>query len=263
MTSTKKNLLITGATGLIGSQLSKRLIQEGWALTVLGRRTEDKFRSEFSLPCRYFQWSHPTVNPPPREAMDVNAAIHLMGESIAKSRWTRELKQELKDSRIDTTALLVASLKNQPNLETFICASAIGIYGDRGDETLTEASSLDGGFLGALCKEWESEARKIPCRSVQIRTGIVLSTRGGALSTIAPLFKKRLGGHLGNGQQWMSWIHIDDLVEIYVRALTDSSLKGPVNAVAPNPERNKDFTQDLAQALHVKALLPAPRTHWK
>jgi hypothetical protein len=261
MDKIKKKILLTGANGFIGTALSKQLLLNNWNLIIVGRKTESEFKRSFSLPCTYYQWLNPTSSPPPKEALEnIEAVINLMGEPLAGKRWTNELKKQFLDSRVQSTRLLIEALKiNQPKLKTFISASAIGIYGNQKNTNLNEQSDLGKDFLSSLCQDWETEALKAPGRSIQIRLGLVLSTRGGALSQIAPLFEAGLGGKLSDGTQWMSWIHIDDAVNIFMETLNNSFYSGPVNAVAPQPVINEEFTVELARALKVKAILPAPR----
>lgn len=254
-----KRILVTGATGLVGRALSARLVEEGARLVVAGRKPEAKFRTEFSLPCEYHLWAHPMREPPPRAAFEVAAVVHLMGEPVAARRWTNTQKRTILESRTLSTRLLAAALRAQnPHLETFVSASAIGFYGDAGESELTEASPPGNDFLARVCREWEREATTAPGRVVFMRTGMVLARDGGALAKLLPLFRAGLGGRLGSGRQWVSWIHIDDLVAAYLAALTHPELRGPVNAVAPAPLRNHEFTAELARVVGRPAFLPAP-----
>ncbi len=256
----KKGILITGASGLIGSELSLALLNKGWSLVILGRRPEESFRNEFTLPCEYFQWADPAYSAPPEAALNVDCALNLMGEPIAGRRWSNEQKGRLRGSRILSTRNLVDALKKyNPTLKTFVSSSAIGYYGEGGDTILTESSPASKDFLGSLCKDWELEAQKAPGRTVIIRTGIVLSNDGGALAKMLPVFERGLGGRLSSGNQWMSWIHIKDLVNIVLRAIEDPSFQGPYNAVTPEPLTNNDFTNALAQRLKVAVFLRAPK----
>jgi uncharacterized protein (TIGR01777 family) len=188
--------------------------------------------------------------------------IHLSGAGIADARWTEERKQLLRSSRIDTTRVLVDSLlrlKQKPRL--LIVASAIGYYGNRGDEILTESSTTGTDFLALVCRDWEAEAGRAAARgirTVMLRTGVVLSGKGGALPKMLTPFKLGVGGRLGSGQQWMSWIAIEDVVGIIRNAIANEQVSGPVNVVAPNPVRNAEFTRLLAAMLHRPAIFPAP-----
>lgn len=253
-------ILITGASGFIGTALSKKLLAVGWELVIVGRKSEQEFKKTFSLPCQYYQWENPTLSAPPPEALDVQAIINLMGEPLAGKRWTKERKNLFVESRVQSTRQLVNALNAKRNkLETFISVSAIGIYGDRGNNELDEQSSFENDFLSTLCQDWETEAKRAPCRNVQLRLGLVLSSHGGALSQMVPLFENGLGGRLSSGKQWMSWIHIDDVVNIFLEILSNPLYSGPVNAVAPRPVSNSKFTDELAKALKVKTLLPVPK----
>jgi uncharacterized protein (TIGR01777 family) len=199
----------------------------------------------------------------------VDAVIHLAGASIA-GRFTPAHKQEIRDSRIGPTRRLAelvaasrgASRGGQPGVRAFVTASAIGIYGpDRGDEVLTEESARGGGFLADVVSSWEeatSPAALDGVRTVQVRTGIVQDPRGGALRLLHPLFAAGLGGRLGDGQQWLAWIGLDDLLDVYLQAVTDPELSGPLNAVAPTPVRNTEYTATLARVLRRPAVLPVP-----
>lgn len=255
-----KKVLVTGATGLVGRAICRALVKQEMELVVLGRREEEVFRRDWNLPCKYYQWKNPAEVLPPREALEVDAVIHLMGEPLAGKRWNRERKKAFRSSRIDSTRNLVQSIREaSAPVKVFVSASAIGIYGEGGDQSLTEESGVGDDYLASLCRDWEEEARKAPCRSVQCRLGLVLSPKGGALAEMVPIFKKGLGGPLANGRHWMSWIHIDDVVGAFLRALHDSNYHGPLNVVAPNPVRNREFTRTLARALNVMAVLPAPK----
>ncbi len=188
--------------------------------------------------------------------------IHLAGASIG-GRFTPERKREIRDSRTTPTRRLAElAAATAPGLRAFVSASAIGIYGaDRGEEILTETSTRGDGFLADVVADWEdatTPAAEAGLRTVQVRTGIVQTPRGGMLHLLSPLFAAGLGGRLGTGKQWLSWIGIDDLLDVYLRAMNDSGLSGPVNAVAPEPVRNIDFTRTLASVLHRPALLPVP-----
>jgi uncharacterized protein len=205
---------------------------------------------------RYWQPEDPAA-----ELLDgVDAVIHLAGASIA-GRFTAERKHEIRTSRILPTRRL-AELAAATNLRAFVAASAIGIYGpDRGDEVLTEASPRGDGFLADVVAGWEdatTPATAAGIRTVQVRTGIVQTPRGGMLRLLSPLFEAGLGGRLGDGKQWLAWIGLDDLLDIYRRAVLDEALSGPVNAVAPEPVRNTDYTRTLAAVLRRPAVLPVP-----
>jgi hypothetical protein len=193
--------------------------------------------------------------------------VHLAGENIASGRWTAEKKAKIRDSRVDGTRLLsdsLAGLKQLPKV--LVCASAIGYYGDRGDEVLTEESTLGSGFLAGVCAEWEAAAKPAVqkgIRVVHLRFGMVASEAGGALAKLLPPFKMGLGGVLGTGRQYVSWIALDDLLGVIAHALTTEALQGPVNAVTPNPVTNKELTQTLGRILGRFTLfsMPAAAAH--
>jgi uncharacterized protein (TIGR01777 family) len=243
---------ITGSGGLIGSQLAALLSTGGHQVIRLVRRaprsaSERRWRPEA---------------PDPELLAGVDAVVHLAGESIA-GRFTPSHKAAVRDSRIAPTrrlAELAARGRHRP--AAFVSASAVGIYGaDRGDELLTEESARGDGFLADVVADWEDAAAvaaEAGVRVVTVRTGIVQSPRGGSLRLLFPLFAVGLGGRLGDSQQWLAWISIDDMIDVYLRALVDHDLSGPVNAVAPQPVRNADYTTALARVLHRPALLPVP-----
>lgn len=245
-------IAITGSSGLVGSALSAFLSTGGHRVIRLVRRAATKADER--------RWD--PEDPAPDLLAGVDALIHLAGASIA-GRFSEEHRAAIRDSRIGPTrrlAELVAATKNGPH--TVVCASAVGYYGyDRGDDTLTETSSRGDGFLADVVAAWEeapAPAEQAGNRVVRIRTGIVQSPAGGTLRLLRPLFAAGLGGRVGDGRQWLSWIGIDDLVDIYHRGLWDTGLSGPVNAVAPIPVRNADYSRGLAQVLRRPAVLPVP-----
>lgn len=231
------NISISGASGFIGRHLMKSLAQAGHSLRALSRHT-----------------------PPAESLREADAIIHLAGEPVAQ-RWTAAAKQRILDSRVVGTRNLVEALAALPRRpEALICASAIGYYGSRGDEVLTESSAPGSGFLPEVCVAWEREAlaaEAFGIRVVRVRTGVVLDANGGALVRMLPPFRMGLGGRLGSGRQWMSWIHLEDLAALFQFAV-ESQVRGPLNAVAPNPVTNSDFTRELAHALRRPAVFPVP-----
>jgi uncharacterized protein (TIGR01777 family) len=198
---------------------------------------------------------------PPESVSGFDAVIHLAGESIV-GRWTEAKKHRIIDSRVPATRHLANALTMAPQRpRVFICASAIGYYGDRGEESLREDSPSGEGFVGEVCRQWEAAAQSVKnagIRDVQIRTGIVLSAAGGALAKMLPPFRMGVGGNVGNGRQWMSWIDLRDEVGAIEHLLTKDSISGPVNVISPNPVRNAEFTRILASVLHRPAVLPIP-----
>jgi uncharacterized protein len=251
------NVTITGASGFVGRRLIKALTQRGDSLHVLSRH------GGTNLPpgVRISVWDA-TKGPPPEDALrDADAVIHLAGEPVAQ-RWTAEIKRRIRDSRVAGTRNLVegiATLARKP--AALICASATGYYGSRGDTPLDEIFAPGSGFLAEVCVEWEREAFKAQSPGVRvaaIRTGIALDPRGGALQRMLPPFRFGVGGRLGDGKQWVPWIHLDDLIGIYLFAL-ENAVSGPLNATSPNPVTNADFTRALAKALHRLAIFPVPK----
>ncbi|AKK28356.1 TIGR01777 family oxidoreductase [Mycobacterium sp. EPa45] len=241
---------ITGSSGLVGSALTA-------LLTTGGHRVVRLVRSDPARPDeRRWEPSDPAAD----LLEGVDAVVHLAGASIA-GRFTDAHRRSIRDSRIEPTRRL-AELAATAGVRSFVSASAIGIYGyDRGDTELSEGSARGDGFLADVVADWEAAtepAARAGVRTVAVRTGIVQAARGGTLRLMRPLFAAGLGGRLGSGEQWLSWIGIDDLLDIYYRALYDDRLTGPVNAVAPNPVRNKAYTTALASTLHRPAVLPVP-----
>jgi uncharacterized protein (TIGR01777 family) len=192
----------------------------------------------------------------------IDAVINLAGAPIAEGRWTEERKKLLRVSRVDTTRGIVAAIfRMDSRPRVLISASAIGYYGDRGDEVLEEETPAGKGFLADLAREWEAEALKAEPLGVRValtRFGIILAKQGGALPAMMAPFKLGAGGKLGSGRQWMSWVALDDVVAIIHRALEDDGVRGPLNVVAPNPVRNVEFTKELAAAMHRPAIFAAP-----
>ena len=250
------NLTISGASGLIGRRLMKTLAADGHALHVLSRHAGT------NLPpgVRLSSWDPARGEPPAESLRDADAVIHLAGEPVAQ-RWNPAVKQKISASRVESTRNLVLALSKLPKKpQTLVCASAIGYYGSRGDEVLTESSAPGSDYLADVCVQWEKAAREaeaLGIRVVSVRTGIVLDARGGALARMLPPFRMGVGGKLASGRQWMSWIHIADLAALFCYAL-QNLVSGPLNGVAPNPVSNADFTRALAAAVHRPALFPVP-----
>ena len=246
------NILITGASGLVGSAACAALSGDGHQVVRLRRSASG------GGPSRSPEEGKINL----ASAGSLDSVLHLAGEPIAQ-RWTSQVKQRIRDSRVQGTRLLCEGLVNLPRPpKTLVCASATGYYGSRGDEWLDESSASGTGFLAEVCREWEAAAApalKAGIRVVHLRFGIVLAKEGGALAKMLPIFKLGLGGRLGDGRAWWSWIAIGDLVRVIQLALTDESLSGPVNAVAPNPVTNAEFTRVLGHVLHRPAILPVPR----
>lgn len=257
-------VLITGATGFVGSQLVRKLAStpEVTEIRVVSRNPEkaQKRLAELtaSTPLRAFAWDAEKEIAPSDALRGIDAVIHLAGENIAGGRWTPEMKRRILDSRKLGTKNLVAAINLLEKPPVFISTSAVGIYGSRGDEVLTEKSAVGTGFLASVCETWEVEAKKAKAsRLVIFRLGVVLG-HGGMLEKVLPLFKAGLGGKIGDGKHWFSWIALPDLLELITRALTDAKFTGILNAVAPEPVRNETFTDILGGVLHRPTVIPAP-----
>ncbi len=247
-------ILISGASGLVGKVLVERLKKDGHEVLRLVRQPSQEKDT--------VSWS-PKKGVVDRSNVDgIEAVVHLAGESIANKRWSEDQKQEMQDSRLRGTLNLSQILESfQPRPHTLISASAVGFYGNRGDELLEENSGNGTGFLAGLCKQWEEStltAEEAGIRVAHLRIGIILSQEGGALKKMLPPFKLGLGGRIGNGRQYMSWIHLDDVVEAILHILHHKEIKGPVNVVGPSPETNRDFTRALGAALGRPSLFPFP-----
>ncbi len=230
-------IAVTGASGFIGRRLVEEFRAEGHEVTPI------RLRRDPSVPVS-------------------DAVVHLAGEPLAQ-RWTAQAKREIRSSRVNGTRRLIeniSQLSERPAV--FVCASAVGIYGSRGDEVLTESSATGSGFLAEVAKDWEAAADlagPLGIRAVKLRFGLVLGRDGGALTRMLPVFKLGAGGRLGSGRQWMSWIHLADLAGLVQFAIREAGFRGAVNAVAPNPVTNAEFTCELARALHRPAFLAVPR----
>lgn len=252
-------VLITGATGLIGREICRLLSSEGHEIVVLSRRPEN---AQVVPNAKAYRWN-PETELPPREAWDgVEAVIHLAGEPVVAFRWTDEHKRRIRDSRVKGTRNLVAGIKELPNPpKVLVSSSAVGFYGNRGQEPLDERSAQGRGFLTDVCVEWEREAAEAKSAGVRValvRVGVVLTEDGGALEKMLLPFKLGLGARLGDGQQWFPWIHRDDIVGIFRHALLSEKVGGPINGVAPNIVNNEEFTKELAAALHRPTFFPVP-----
>jgi uncharacterized protein (TIGR01777 family) len=249
-------ITLTGGSGLVGRRLLKILGNNGHALHILSRHAG----TNLPLGIKLSVWNGLKAEPPADALDGVDAVIHLAGEPVAQ-RWTAEAKQKIRDSRVLGTRRLVQALSTiSRRPAVLVSASAIGIYGSRGDETLTETSAPGSGFLAEVCQEWEKEAdmaEALGIRVVKIRIGIVLDRNGGALAKMLPAFRNFAGGRMGSGKQWMSWIHLQDLAELFRFAL-ENPVQGVVNGTAPQPETNAAFTRKLAAALKRPALFPVP-----
>ena len=246
------NVLISGATGLIGASLTRDLEASGHTVTRLTRSPKSS---------RDIGWD-PDAGRVDGDLSGTEAVVHLAGESIAEGRWNPEKKKRIIDSRVKGTRLLAETIARLPEPPAvMVSASAIGFYGDRGNELLTEESESGTSFLARACREWEAAAeptRAAGIRVVHPRIGVVMSTEGGALATTLPIFKLGVGGKLGSGEQYVSWVHLEDVTGAITHALTDDSLRGPVNLTAPDPPTNAVYTKTLGRVLGRPTLFPLP-----
>ena len=250
-------IFVTGGTGFVGAYLTARLVEEGHEVTVLTRSLAGREKNVSGL--SYLQ-GEPTKKGGWQEAIgQQDAIINLAGASIFH-RWSEEYKKAIRDSRLQTTRNLVEGI-NAGRKVTLFSTSAVGYYGFHGDERLTEESPPGDDFLACLSVDWEQEASRAAdkgARVVMTRFGIVLGDKGGALGQMIPLFKGFLGGPIGDGKQWFSWIHMHDLGEAFVFLLKNESITGAVNCSSPNPVRNKELAKALGEVLHRPSFLPAP-----
>jgi uncharacterized protein (TIGR01777 family) len=254
-------ILVTGATGFIGKKLCQKLIDEKHSLVVVSRSAE-KAKKTFPFPVDVIEADLNKTDLPQEKLEGVEAVFHLMGESVGEGRWTKAKKKRILDSRVNGTKHLMSSLEKMAQKpKVVISASAIGYYGDRGNEVIGEESKMGEGFLPDVCEAWEQELYKHEAhfdRLVSLRIGIVLGLGGGALTKLLPIFSLGVGGPVGNGQQWMSWVHVDDIVGLFVHSLNNPEVSGPINGTAPKPVTNKEFSKTLGKALHRPAFMPAP-----
>lgn len=256
-----KNVLVTGGTGFIGSRVCDALHEKGYAVHVVSRDPA-RAKTKLQFVQEVYAWNPETEQLPSEATSNTDAVIHLAGESIA-GRWNTEKKRRIRDSRILSTRNLVASFANADTKpDVLVCASAIGLYGDSGDESWTEESPVGTDFLAEVCQEWETESHKASeygTRVVSVRIGLVLGIGGGLLQQVLPPFKMGVGGKLGSGNQWMSWIHVDDVIGIVMHALENEEISGALNATAPTPVKNIEFTKTLGSVLRRPTIFPVPK----
>lgn len=258
------HVFLTGGTGLIGRQIARRLLERGDQPVVLSRRA-DEVRRDPSLRKVKVVQGDPSVAGGWESAIDgCDAVINLVGQNLFAKRWNPEVKRQIRDTRVYATEHVVGAIeKARTRPKVLVQASAIGFYGPTGDQELTEASPPGSDFMAVVCREWEEAAASVTSMDVRlatIRTGVVLAKGDGALGFMAPIFRWLPGGAApvgsdgnplkpGNGQQWMSWIHLDDIVGLFLMALDRSDAEGPINGTSPNPARNQEFGKALAKVL--------------
>jgi uncharacterized protein (TIGR01777 family) len=252
-------ILVTGSSGLVGTALGRTLAKAGHTVCRLVR--PESAAGEGANEGFAVAWN-PRTGELGGAGVGADAVVNLSGASIADGRWSAQRKEQLRTSRIDTTRALVNALaRMNARPSVLVSASAIGIYGNRGDEMLTEESMPATDFLAGLTQEWEAEALKAEALGIRVvlaRFGIILAREGGALPKMLAPFKFGAGGKLGSGQQWMSWVALEDVVGILRLAIENNSVRGPINIVSPQPLQNAEFTKVLAKAMHRPALFPAP-----
>jgi uncharacterized protein len=251
------NITLTGGTGFIGSALVSHLLEQGHSVTVLSR----SMNTELSPEVRTVLWDSAQGEPPAEALSGADAVIHLAGEPVAQ-RWTYDAKRRIRSTRVDGTRFLIQALSvASPRPKMMVSASAIGYYGDRGDEILTETSPPGSGWLAGVARDWEGAAdfaKALGIRLVKLRIGVVLGPGGGVLGRMSGPFRWGMGGRLGSGTQWMSWIHLHDLVGLIDHALQRPDAEGVWNATSPEPVRNAEFTEVLATTLRRPALVAVP-----
>lgn len=255
-------ILITGATGFVGSRLTNKLLSQGHEINVLSRdalKVKKIFQNE---KVKAFEWRNSLELPPLESISGIDGVINLMGENIGAKKWSSEQKIKLRQSRVDATKNLVKLIDQNLNtpLSFFISSSAVGVYPANQKNQLNEESPVGHTYLAELCSAWEEAALSLvkTKRKVIIRTGVVLEKSDGALKKMLPPFQLGLGGPIGDGNQMLSWIHLDDLVNLYLLAATDESIEGIYNGCAPSPVCNFDFTKALGHALRRPTLFPVP-----
>jgi hypothetical protein len=256
------NILITGATGLIGQALLKKLLFEGEHQIKILTRDKKSAATKLNLPIEIYEWDIESKKIDDKAFNNTEIIIHLAGENIADKRWSTSFKNKIMASRVQSLELLIDyANKPQTTIKKIISVSAIGIYGNRGSEKINETSTQGDDFLATVCKKWEQAlfqktVNEIDCYS--LRVGVVLAANGGALEKLSPIFELGLGGRVGSGKQYMSWIHIEDLVRMFNYLIENSPTQKIFNATSPTPVTNEEFTKALASTLAKPAILPVP-----
>jgi uncharacterized protein len=245
------NILISGASGLVGGRLLPLLRASGHSVTRLVRREPRAADEKF--------WDPASGKLDPAALTGINAVVNLSGDNIGKGRWNDEKKRRILDSRVQTAGLLADTIaRADVKPDVFVSASAIGYYGNRGSEALSENSAAGDGYLVDVCRQWEAAALRSGVRTVLLRFGMILAKEDGALAKMITPFKLGVGGNMGDGKQYWSWVTVDDAARMILFSLTHRELEGPVNAVAPQPVTNADFTRTLGRVLHRPTLFPMP-----
>ena len=251
------NITITGGTGFIGRRLVTRLLAGNHSLHLLVRNARIGLGPQ--VECSI--WNALDIEPAPESLADADAVIHLAGEPVSQ-RWTPAAKRRILESRVEGTRRLIEALSRQSRRPSvLVCASAVGIYGSRGDEILTDSAAPGKGFLADVCAAWEKTAdaaADLGMRAVKLRTAMALGKEGGALAQMRTPFRWGVGGKVASGGQWVSWIHVEDLAALIQFSVENAAVRGPVNATAPNPVTNAVFTKELSAALHRPAFLNLP-----
>jgi uncharacterized protein (TIGR01777 family) len=257
----KKKIVVTGAKGLIGKSLVKKLIERNDSVVVLSKKTL-QVKQLFANSVEIIEWDYGFDDRLVKALAGVDAVIHLAGANIASKRWNESYKKTIIDSRTVPTRNLIKAMQQSNNIPSvFVCASAVGFYGNTGEKSIAENSPAGNDFLSQVCAVWEEESSKVEqlgIRRVSVRTGIVLSTQDGALKKLLLPFKLFAGGPLGNGKQWFPWIHIDDEVDIFLHAIDNNDLTGAANAVSPEHLRMKEFASILGGILNRPSFFNVP-----
>ncbi len=251
-------ILITGGTGFVGAALSEKLLKAGYELVVLTRKIPSKKKNGI----QFIQYDYSRDEFYSKIFKGIDGVIHLAGEDLSSSRWSKAKKEIIRSSRVDYTKKIVSFINQNIKLKFFLSASAVGFYPQsKNDQSFDESSSPGNDFLSQICQDWEAEVNKLKNaeRVLITRFGVVLGKNGGALKKSLPVFQAGTGGRLGAGRQWMSWIHIDDLTEALL-SLISSEAQGVFNMTSPYPVRNIEFTETLAHALHRPSFMPVPET---
>jgi len=261
-----KKIIITGATGSIGQRLAKELIERGDEVIVFTRNPA-KAKKKIVNASNYVKWEYENKDAWMNKMHGIDTVVHLAGANLGAKRWNAEYKKLAYDSRIISTRNLVEAIKlTEQKPKTFICSSAVGIYGNRYDEVIDESSLLGNDFMAKICKDWEAEAQKVEqfgVRRISIRTGLVLVKDEGLLKQLYLPFKLFVGGPLGNGRQWFPWIHIDDIVGIFLHIINNESIHGPINAASPGIVRMKEFAKSFGKVLKRPSFFPIPKLAMK